>query len=83
MLPSHSDPAAWGGNTFDMVPGSAAPTKVGVDDEAIEACLRSWLLEEALGRLSADHREVIVRTYFTGVPASEVAAALGVPVGGP
>ncbi len=62
-------------------PVGTAPAEVAVDDEAIEACLRSWLVEEALARLSADHREVIVRTYFAGVPAGEVAAALGVPVG--
>jgi len=46
-----------------------------------EALVRSWLVEEALRRLTPDHRTVIVETYLKGRPAAEVAADLGVPVG--
>lgn len=53
---------------------------VGVDDERIDASLRSWLVEEALRRLTEDHRHVVVQTYYRGLPATEVAAALGIPV---
>lgn len=46
-----------------------------------EAFVRSWLVEEALRRLTTEHRTVIVETYLKGRPAAEVAADLGVPVG--
>ena len=38
-------------------------------------------LERAFGRLSADHRAVIVLTYYGGLTGVEVAAALGVAPG--
>jgi RNA polymerase sigma-70 factor, ECF subfamily len=46
-----------------------------------EGLLRGWVVEEALRRLSADHRTAIVETYLKDRPAAEVADELGVPVG--
>lgn len=46
-----------------------------------EALVRSWLVEEALRRLTTEHRTAIVETYLKGRPAAEVASDLGLPVG--
>jgi RNA polymerase sigma-70 factor (ECF subfamily) len=56
------------------------PDVVGVDDPT-EQLLRSWLVEEALQRISDEHRDAIVETYLKGRPYAEVAALQGVPVG--
>lgn len=45
--------------------------------DASELVLQSWLVEEALGRISADHREAIVQTYLLDRPYDEVAAEIG------
>lgn len=51
-----------------------------VPDES-ERIVTTWLLEEALGRLSDDHRYVIVETHLRGRSYDELAAERGVPVG--
>lgn len=40
-----------------------------------------WLVADALGRLSADHREVIVRAYYRGLSTHQIAAELDIPAG--
>ena len=47
----------------------------------IDQMLVSWQVEEALRRLSNDHRVVLVETYYRGRPYEAVAAELGIPVG--
>ena len=49
--------------------------------DAADRILATWLVEEALGRLSAEHRYVIVETYIRGRSYEEVAGERGVPVG--
>ncbi|MGH9244629.1 MAG: sigma-70 family RNA polymerase sigma factor [Acidimicrobiales bacterium] len=49
--------------------------------DELERRLRAWQVEEALGRLSDHHREVLVATYYEGRPAAEVAARVGIPEG--
>jgi RNA polymerase sigma-70 factor, ECF subfamily len=51
----------------------------GVDD--IAQALESWTVAEALAQLSADHRAVLVETYYRGRSVAEAAEALGVPPG--
>jgi RNA polymerase sigma-70 factor (ECF subfamily) len=46
-------------------------------DRAVEA----WLVAEALSRLSAAHREVIVECFYRGRSVADAAAHLGVPPG--
>lgn len=43
--------------------------------------LTSWTVEEALRRLSAEHRQAIVDVHLRGRPQDEVAAEHGIPVG--
>ena len=51
-----------------------------VPDNA-DRVLETWLVEEALGRLSVEHRYVIVETYIRGRSYEEIARERGVPVG--
>lgn len=46
-----------------------------------EAVMDTWVVEEALRRISAEHRYAIVQTHLRGRSYADVAADLGVPVG--
>jgi RNA polymerase sigma-70 factor, ECF subfamily len=59
-------------------PGVGAPVDVAVADN-IDELLRSWVVEEALHRLSDEHRRAVVEVYYQGRSAVDVAADLGVP----
>jgi RNA polymerase sigma-70 factor (ECF subfamily) len=52
-----------------------------VDADELDRALLAWQVEEALGRLSEDHRRVLVEVHLNGRPLGDVAAELGVPVG--
>jgi RNA polymerase sigma-70 factor, ECF subfamily len=43
--------------------------------------LLSWVVAEALTKLSADHRDVLLECYYRGRPVAEAAEHLGVPEG--
>ena len=60
--------------------GDEALALVPAVDE-IEQALDSWLIADAMSALSADHRAVIVETYYRGRSVAEAAVALGVPPG--
>lgn len=47
----------------------------------VEVEMTRWLVDEAIQRLSVDHRSAIVETYLRGRPYAEVADEQGVPVG--
>jgi RNA polymerase sigma-70 factor (ECF subfamily) len=46
-----------------------------------DAVLDRWLVSDALLALSLEHRTAVVRSYYLGQTAVEIAAAEGVPVG--
>jgi RNA polymerase sigma-70 factor (ECF subfamily) len=52
----------------------------GVDDRTDQQLL-SWVVADALTRLSPEHRAVLLECYFRGRPVAEAAQRLGVPVG--
>ena len=54
-----------------------APAAAAADEGLVDA----WVVEEALRRISEEHRAAIVQTHLRGRPYGEVAAELGVPVG--
>ncbi|WP_084531537.1 sigma-70 family RNA polymerase sigma factor [Nocardia miyunensis] len=58
----------------DNPPEQASP------DQADRA-LDSWLITDALARLSTDHREVIVRAYYRGLSTQQIAMELSIPEG--
>jgi RNA polymerase sigma-70 factor (ECF subfamily) len=43
--------------------------------------LLSWVVAEAVTKLSPDHRAVLLECYYRGLPVAEAATRLGVPVG--
>lgn len=49
--------------------------------DELDQALLAWQVEEALRRISADHRTVLVETQLRGRSYAEVAAALGIPEG--
>ncbi len=60
----------------------AAPNGDGAADvDEIERALACWQVEEALSRVSEEHRTVLVEVHLRGRPIAEVAAQLGVPAG--
>lgn len=54
-----------------------ADTDRGFDDVTMTV----WTVEEALRRLSDEHRGALQETYLRGRPYAEVACELGIPVG--
>ena len=68
----------WQGNLVD--PPTAQHAAATTDDPS-EQLVRSWVVEEALRRLSEEHRAALVETHLRERPYAEVAAELGVPIG--
>jgi RNA polymerase sigma-70 factor (ECF subfamily) len=60
-------------------PGSGRDTDR-LDDD-IERILVSWQVEEALAKLSDEHRSALVEVHYKGRAYSDVADEIGVPVG--
>ena len=70
---------------------ASRPLEVGASDElvlqdlaspdAFDAALLAWQVEEALRRMTPEHREVLVEIRLRGRTQVELAATLGVPVG--
>ena len=59
----------------------AAPPELPAPERPLEQLLVGLEMEEALRRLSDQHRCVLVEIHLRDRPASEVAAQLGIPVG--
>jgi RNA polymerase sigma-70 factor (ECF subfamily) len=68
----------WQGNLVD--PPTAQGAGATMEDPS-EQLVRSWVVEEALRRLSEEHRAALVQTHLRERPYAEVAAELGVPIG--
>jgi RNA polymerase sigma-70 factor (ECF subfamily) len=56
------------------------PDGTGVPDRTDQVLL-SWVVAEALTRLSAEHRAVLLECYYRGLPVAEAAERLGIPAG--
>jgi len=57
------------------------PVDVAVSRDHAEGVVNSMVVGAALGRLSAEHRDVLEQIYLLGGTASEAAQALGIPLG--
>lgn len=60
--------------------GDAALALVPAGDD-IERAVEAWTVAEALAALSAEHRAVLIETYYRGSSVAEAAQRLGVPPG--
>ena len=49
--------------------------------DVAERLLQGWVVTEAVGRLSEDHRAVLLECYYRGHSVAEAARRLGVPEG--
>lgn len=63
-----------------LVPSDEVVGEVAARDD-IGRAVESWTVAEALGRLSAEHREVLVQAHWMGRSVTEIAEVLGVPAG--
>lgn len=59
---------------------TADPPESATEDRT-DAMVQSWLVADALSRLSTDHRRVLVECYYRGRSVAEAARTLGVPEG--
>ena len=50
-------------------------------DDHTDQVLLSWVVGDALARLSPEHRAVLRECYFRGRPVAEAAGVLGIPEG--
>lgn len=65
----------------NLVDPPAAALMAGSREDDTERLVHSWVVEEALRRLSEEHRTAIVQTHLRERPYDEVAVELGVPIG--
>jgi RNA polymerase sigma-70 factor, ECF subfamily len=63
----------------EVVGGLAAVHDVGMAE--LDRLLVTWQVEEAMTRLSHDHRRVLVEVHLRGRAMADVADELGIPVG--
>ena len=50
-------------------------------DDELDRALEAWQVADALATLTADHRAVLVETYYYGRTVGEAATVLGIPAG--
>jgi RNA polymerase sigma-70 factor (ECF subfamily) len=62
--------------TTDRLPEPSA-----VGDRWTDEVLDGWIVADALTRLTAEHRQVVVLCYFRGLSVAQAARQLGVPEG--
>jgi len=59
----------------------AEPPEAREAADRTDQLLLSWVVAEAVTKLSADHRAVLLECYYRGSPVAEAARLLGVPEG--
>lgn len=62
-------------------PRQAQLVDVAERDSALDRALDQVLVEEALGRLQANHREIVRSLYYERLTVAETAVRLGIPEG--
>jgi len=64
-----------------VVADDSALAGMTVAGDEMDRAVESWTMAEALRRLSEQHREVLVHSYWLGRSVTETAQALGIPAG--
>ncbi len=60
---------------------TADPPERATGDDEVDRLLQSWMVAEAVSRLSVEHRAVLLECYYRGRTVAEAAHRLGVPEG--
>jgi RNA polymerase sigma-70 factor (ECF subfamily) len=69
-------------NAHPVVPTAELPEPGGGRErDDTDDLLQSWLVAEAVGRLSLEHRGVLLECYYRGRSVAEAAQRLGIPEG--
>src|SRR5712691_9003302 len=63
------------------IAAESEPPNVIVLDDEIDEVLIAWQVEEALQKLSDEHRDALVEVHYKGRPYGDVASDRGVPIG--
>jgi len=71
----------WRTKRFQSELAVADVPEVPVDAERTDQLLLSWLVADALTRLSPEHRAVLLECYYGGQSVAEASRRLGVPEG--
>lgn len=50
-------------------------------EDGVDARVDAWMVQQALERLSAEHRAVVNQLYYGGATVTETARSLGIPPG--
>jgi len=64
-----------------LVCDDTALSNASVSTDEIDRAVESWTMTEALGRLTPEHRDVLVASYWHGRSVAETALVLGIPAG--
>ncbi len=64
-----------------VAPPDAGAERWPVSESEVDRVLVAWQVEEALRRLSADHRNALIEIYFRSRSYDEVAIEFGIPTG--
>lgn len=70
-------PQVAGNGTVEGLDGPAGDD----DPTAFDRALEAWQMAEAMRRLTPEHRDVIVETYYRDRSVAQAAAQLGIPPG--
>lgn len=60
---------------------TADPPETALGNEQVDQLLQAWVVAEAVGRLSPEHRKVLDECYYQGRSVADAARRLGVPEG--
>ncbi len=64
-----------------LAPGPDGPEVIDLTDDVFDHMLTAWQVEEALRKLSDEHRVALVEVHYRQRPYAIVASELGVPAG--
>lgn len=71
----------WRTRRAQLEVSTAEPPEPSGGGDETDRLLQSWVVAEALERLSAEHREVLLACYYRGQSVAQAAHHLGVPEG--
>jgi len=71
----------WRTRRAQLEVSTAEPPETDAMDDQTDQLLQSWVVADAMSRLSEDHRTVLVECYYSGRSVAEAAQRLDIPEG--